>query len=90
MILNQQQSRILNMPNIQELIKALDLDIHDSGKDTRRLISNRVSAWIDHADVQTHQKRIISRDEPLMSPFASKDAWIKDMISIHGQNWCPF
>ena len=90
MILNQQQSKILNHPNVQELIKAFDLDIHDAGKETRRLIANRVGAWIDHLNVQSPQKRITLRDEPVMSPFQNKDGWIRDMISVHGPNWCPF
>lgn len=89
MILNQDQLTLLNNPKVKLIFQALDCEILDSQKETRRLISNRVGNWIEALDRQEHHPRSRSLREPLLSPFPSeeKNLWIVEQERIHGPYW---
>jgi len=89
-MLNESQLRILNLPNVQELIKALDCEVHDSGAETRRKVSNRVEDILTKAQRSEPKPRIMSQDAPTNDPFSDKAAWVGAQKSIHGEGWCPF
>lgn len=88
-MLNENQLKILALPNVQELIKALDCEVHDSGSETRRKVSNRVEDILNKIQSAELKPRILSEDAPVNDPFSDKAAWIKAQMSIHGEGWCP-
>jgi len=89
-MLNESQLRILNLPNVQELIKALDCEVHDSGVETRRKVSNRVEDILGKIQKSETKPRILSEDAPVNDPFSDKAAWVEAQKSIHGEGWSPF
>lgn len=88
-MLNENQHKILALPNIQELIKALDCEVVDNGEKNRKAISNRVEGWLSKTASLEPRKRIISTDGS-NSPLDDKSAWIQEQRYIHGQDWSPF
>lgn len=85
-MINENKHKILALPAVQELIKTFDLEHHDSGKEQRRLISNRIDNWFEKLEFNP---RIISQDAP-KGPFSDKSTWIGQQIAMHGKSWCPF
>ncbi len=89
-MINEKQHKILNMPNVQELIKALDCTIEDPGYNTRVSITKRVDGWLDKLSSQQTTPRIIIQQTPASSQDGDIKTWIEQNKSVHGNNWAPF
>lgn len=87
-MLNESQHRIMALPQVQELMKALGCEPHDPGYTQRQDISRRVDQW--HRGTAEAQPRVLSTDAPVDKTDGAIKSWLQQQHRIFGQNWCPF